>query len=362
MKECTSFASTSHNYNERSNQLLFNKKYSTTKHEEHKRTIPRPDFTKKSKEEVSGDMEVSCMNCMKMIKISLVSEHSLKCSKVESTVQLLDQCSVIQQADYKLKKLEETLIKLNKESGVQGSRYYTQMLLEYCKDILEIGEYTKTDILRCREVVYNLNALLKGFKGSQCVSIQMERLLSIAKEKYGQLLMRYKEIMTENNNVMSSRRELEKKVEARTYKLRETLNLVSKARNTIISGSKYKHNKRTLSPSGIKIIKSSDEKEKLTEKVVETPERRADSILNPKEEMKGQEEITKHYFKTIVNNAKKALSKTHIGYYADSSLLFNEVIKRKISVEQWPDFILKELNNNPRKWIQPGELLKLEEL
>lgn len=372
MREYTSSASTSHNYNEVPSRKPFVAHTKAGAEEPKSAVLRRPPkvparHCPPSKEEGNGngvEMEVPCMNCMRMVRISLVGTHSLQCSKVESRVKLLDQSSVIQQVDYKLNNLKETLIKLNATSELRGTRYYTQMLLEYCEDILAIADYTKTDILHCREVIHNLNALIKGFKGSQYVSIQMERLSATAKEKYGQLLKYYKEIVEGKSDMRVSRKELEEKVEARSYRLRETLNVVSKARSTVIAEARYQSAKKCLSPSDT-LTSRPNNKVKFTGSTVEASLKEKedlDPILTSKEEVKEQEATMKRYFHTIVSNAKKVLGNKHIGYYADSALLFSEVTRLRVSVELWPEFVLREISNSPTKWIEHSKLVKLQEL
>jgi hypothetical protein len=129
------------------------------------------------------DIEVLCVNCMKMIKTSCAAEHSLKCSQVKNEVKLIDQCSLVQQADYKLRKLKESLQQVN------NAKQETQILLKHCNDALNISGFTKIDILKCRELIYNLHTLAKTLK----TSIYVERLIIIVKEKYSQLLNYYKD-------------------------------------------------------------------------------------------------------------------------------------------------------------------------
>ena len=53
------------------------------------------------------------------------------------------------------------------------------------------------------------------------------------------------------------------------------------------------------------------------------------------------------------------MGEDNIGYYADSNMLFNEVIRQKKSIEDWPNFVMKELNKNPRSWIEPRRCSRL---
>ena len=121
-------------------------------------------------------------------------------------------------------------------------KYYTQMALEYCGDILKITDFTKIDILKCREVIYNLIMLLKNFKGSPSIMMHIERLLVISKEKYGQLIKYYKDITDTDVINMKSKEELKNVADKKTEELRKSINMVSEVRATILSGRRTRYN------------------------------------------------------------------------------------------------------------------------
>lgn len=155
--------------------------------------VPRPAGDK-----LEDDIEVLCVNCMRMIKVSHAERHSLRCAQVESEVRLIDQCSLVQQADYKLRKLKESLSRMNKAKQVRNeSNYYVRTLLSHCEEALGISGFTRVDILKCRETIYNLHVLAETLKPSSTL-VYTERLTIIVKEKYVQLLNYYKD--TENSH------------------------------------------------------------------------------------------------------------------------------------------------------------------
>ena len=204
-----------------------------------------------------ADSDVLCVNCMKMIKSSLAVDHSLCCNKVLSEVLLLDQCSIIQQADYKVRHLMESLTQLKNDKElcrIKDNEYAIQMLGVYCSDALAITEFTKGDILKCREVIYNLMLLIKGFKSSPRIMIYMERLLVITKEKYGQLINYYKDIGDTDSLKMKSKKELESIVFQKTEQLRKSIYTMSEARMTSIT----ERSSQMLNPMQIKDLKESN--------------------------------------------------------------------------------------------------------
>ena len=87
-----------------------------------------------------------------------------------------------------------------------------------------------------------------------------------------------------------------------------------------------------------------------------------DESISVEEKQKSQKAAMKRYFYTLVTNAKKTIGGRQMGYYAVTLLLYNEVTKKKLSVDDWPSFIIKELNDTPDKWIDPKQLAKLKEL
>ena len=212
-------------------------------------TSPHPShhivLNSKKKIENPSDFEILCINCMKMIKCSLVAEHSMSCSRVQNEVKLIDQCSILQQADYKLKKLKESLNDLNRKTN-EGDKYYIRMLTEYCEDGIKISESTRPNILKCREIIYNLKGLENGFKGTPSILIHMKRLQVITKEKYEELLKYYKEIANCGLARLKSKEELKAVVTEKEFKLRTSINAVSEARLSHCSGKKMRDRKSVV--------------------------------------------------------------------------------------------------------------------
>ena len=77
---------------------------------------------------------------------------------------------------------------------------------------------------------------------------------------------------------------------------------------------------------------------------------------------KAQKANQQRYFYTLISNVKKVIGAKHMGYYVDSNLLFNEALRVKKSINDWPEFIMKELNTNPTKWIERKKLKRIYEL
>ena len=89
----------------------------------------------------------------------------------------------------------------------------------------------------------NLNTLTKGFKGTTCIAVYIERLLVIAKDKYGQLLKYYEEITAADPSITNStsKEELKKLADEKTERLRQSLTSVSGTRGGSLSGRSSNH-------------------------------------------------------------------------------------------------------------------------
>ena len=113
------------------------------------------------------------------------------------------------------------------------------------------------------------------------------------------------------------------------------------------------------------ISKFSETEKKTITSALSFPEdniKEIDEALAVEERKKSQKANLKRYFFTLIANAKKVLGPKNMGYYVDSILLFNEAMKKNISVDDWPAFIMNELNTKPTKWIEPKKLSKINSL
>lgn len=177
------------------------------------------------------ELEVLCINCMEMVRETQISQHSSHCSRVRTEVKLLEQCSLMQQADYKIRKLKEALGLL-----VNSSKNYSQqlcVLTAHCEDLLMIHNTTKADILKCREVIVSLDSLLKLSQNSSLLALYTERTLTLAKDKYTQLLAYYREIMTSDPFDYSSSKEPENAAMQRKENLKRSLQSVMEIRTRL---------------------------------------------------------------------------------------------------------------------------------
>ena len=85
-----------------------------------------------------------------------------------------------------------------------------------------------------------------------------------------------------------------------------------------------------------------------------------EEALAVEEKKKVEKANLKRYFFTLVVNSKKVLGPKHIAHYTNNMLLFNEATKQNISVDDWPMFIMTQLNTNPSAWIEPKKLYKIQ--
>lgn len=324
------------------------------------------------------ELDVLCINCMKMVKVSLAPEHSLHCTQVRSEVLLIDQCSLIQQADYKIRRLNDSIAQLKKDPQLQLDRDQCtlQMLTEYAEDILALTDFTKIDILRCRETIFNTVTLIRDFKGSPRLAIQLERFLVVTKEKYGQMISYYKEISNVDTATLKPQEELKRTLAEKTERLRESLyavaetRLTSKNYNPMQIKDMNQVNMEVNSDIGLNEYssllnaraRSEIDRGTITSAISVSDEKEVDEALK----MQGQQQTCnanlKRYFYTLIANAKKAIGNRNMGYYVNSALLFKEVVRTKKGVDEWPDFVIKELNMDPTRWIEKKKLNRIQSL
>eukprot|EP00826_Nyctotherus_ovalis_P002695 TRINITY_DN10544_c0_g1_i5.p1 TRINITY_DN10544_c0_g1~~TRINITY_DN10544_c0_g1_i5.p1 ORF type:complete len:274 (+),score=77.81 TRINITY_DN10544_c0_g1_i5:208-1029(+) len=202
-----------------------------------------PQAIARTQRTVGGEeLDVYCLNCMGMVKQDLARDHSLTCSRVKTEVKFVEQCSVLQQADYKIRKLKEAIVRMGNS---KEESYQLQVLVEYCDDMLKITNTTKDDILKCREVVNNLSSLVKTYKGPLPIAMYMERVLTVSKEKFTQLIEYYREI---NGAEVKSKKELEEIMAEK----RETLRMSFHAKLRKIIGNLQKEEQTPIQISNLK--------------------------------------------------------------------------------------------------------------
>ncbi len=174
--------------------------------------------------------DVLCVNCMTMINMSMVAEHSLRCTKVDVWVRLMDQCALIQQINFRIRKLGESIVQLNKDKGLQGpiNLCYVKMLAEYAGDLAKIEDCTSKNRAKCREVLENLSMVNADFSGSPKLKLYVERLFVLSKEKNIQLLRNYKDMHSADSDsgvdVVKSTKEIIAELRSRTEQLRKSKN------------------------------------------------------------------------------------------------------------------------------------------
>ena len=117
------------------------------------------EYNRSKQRDLNEEIDILCINCMKMIKPSLITKHSIECSQVKNEVKIMEQSSILNQIDYKIRKLKESLsqFKVNKEFDDD----LFEALYKHCNDALIITSSTAIDILNCRRVISELDAIIK---------------------------------------------------------------------------------------------------------------------------------------------------------------------------------------------------------
>ncbi len=193
---------------------------------------------------LSEDCDVLCVNCMTMVSMSMVAEHSLWCTKVDTQVRLMDECPLLRQADFCIRKLLESIEQLENDKELlcqnPNNPCNIKMLTEYAGDLKGIEDCTSEGIRRCSEVVQNLNVVTANFAGSPKLKLYLERLFVLSKEKHVELKRSFEDMHSGDPAsgvaVVKSTEELLAELCARAERFRKTKDRVHTARASLGSG------------------------------------------------------------------------------------------------------------------------------
>ena len=107
-----------------------------------------------------ANIDILCLNCMKMINITHVETHSVHCFKEQSEVQLVEFLSPVQRIHFHIHKLVDSLIRIQTDINAQlrdeRDELYVKCLLDYANQLLKIVDFTQADILRSRQIISNI--------------------------------------------------------------------------------------------------------------------------------------------------------------------------------------------------------------
>lgn len=337
---------------------------------------------------IEEEMDVLCKNCMKMIRISLVNDHSAHCIQVNSEVKFIEECSQSQQADHNIRKLRESLTSLLKESRELNKEstncYYIKMIDTYAEDILNIVDYTQADLVTCWDILQNLKSLESNYKGGVGIKIYLQRLLSLGCEKYKEMIKFVTDVANINPElaIKKTSNELTNEFNIRSDEFRKSKDMAINMRITLNANKSEidvfspKRNELTDFEDPDKAIEKEyvppiqkEEDHKPTDQIEEEEAKRSvnsednnikdiEEALKEEEKAKLQKANLQRFFYSHMTKVKKTLGIDHKGYLADSKKMFKYVIQSKIPVDDWPNFIIEEITKRPEKW-QDEKKIKL---
>jgi len=332
-----------------------------------------------------SEIDILCTNCMKYIPSSMIAEHSDKCQHVNSEVKLMEMSPQIQQVTYKISRLKEVLIRLSNDSALLAHKPANacniKMLISYADDLISITDYTQTDIARFDNVIKNLSVISKGFTGSPCIKVYIERLYVLAMEKHVQLVNYYKEMTIINpsytTNITKTTEELLNEKQQKMEQLRKSKDSVKDlARVSIDSKNSLRMRpsyiqrqnpvnddvRSTLGLNDSRISRES--KLSVTSNATITSEKlqQVDQVIAEEEHKRSANDQLKRDFYTLVDNNKKLLGKRHPGYYVNTAIMLTFVIQNSIPKGDWPKFVEEEMSKNPEKWRGGAQIKKANEI
>lgn len=278
-------------------------------------------------------LSVVCINCQELIPTEEIELHSSVCTTVDQSVKNIEEATLLEEASFKLTKLENCLKGMSKRTEIKpGDKNYIMILLRLAKKLQEQSKLQTDDVLK------SVSSLLVTFKGTLSVRIYADRLEAIASEQkiaLEQKLIEEKKLEVQN---------LSKQVE------------VFRTKAEVLQRSLLKPN-NNLPQLEIDEIKSSLGSARSTYTDLSSK-----SSLNASRLSEFNDELIKTdtvqnlqtYFYSLCLSEKLKYSSKSPAQFACIKLMYQNATQQSIPVENWTEFIAQELRN-PHKWINTSK-------
>ncbi|CAD8116952.1 unnamed protein product [Paramecium sonneborni] len=163
---------------------------------------------------VSQNMySVPCMNCENLIPINEIDSHTFKCLSVSKSVTaVLKSNRILDEINFKISKLRESIQQLNSKEQKQENSKYLIRADEMCEQIQTIQNTNQIEFRKLQDLNQELRTMTESYRGSLAIALYLERLHSLGLQKQTQL---EKEIRTPridtqkvNSNQINSRNQI----------------------------------------------------------------------------------------------------------------------------------------------------------
>jgi len=204
-------------------------------------------------------------------------------------------------------------------------------ILEIMNKLQNLNDSTYATILNLRSLMCSIKMMITKYKGSFAGLLFVNKIELLIKDKYQSIVENYKQIYSkkEGKETMEDLKKVLKVARESNYsssnpieERKTTANLSSLMLNEVPANKSYESNPNSS-----------------------------------KESSEDLSLIRQFYYKCFV--IKRKLGKSHQGFWVESAPLFNYARKNKIAIQEWDEFIEKELTENVENWIDPQQLAKL---
>ncbi|CAD8105996.1 unnamed protein product [Paramecium primaurelia] len=312
---------------------------------------------------------VPCMNCENLIPINEIDIHTMKCLSVSKSVTaVLKSNKLLDEINFKISKLRESILQLNQKESKQDNIKYLNRADEMSEQILIIQNTNQIELRKLQDLNQELKTITESYRGSLAIALYLERLHSLSLQKQTSL---EKEVRTQrietqtqkinlinsnssnyntqnNYNSISSFRYQQQSEQSRTSQLPLPSQFQSPAygRPTIITKFSGSQDRNQLND-----IKSEILTKISTSQFDESEINQNELDLNNSNQYNQQQRI--FYSKCLAQKTK--LPNTHPSQKIPLCILHKEMLQRKIPTVMWDKFILDALNN-PHQYLDMNKV------
>ena len=310
----------------------------------------------------SDIISIPCINCENLIEIDKLEKHSLNCIKVSEDVLSAEFSNKETfKINYKLKKLKDYIINIEKEEKSDNIKYLITALKEYIEKILNINKNNIENIIELKNILKNFTMLNTHINNLNFL-ILIDRATILVKEKIKILKNMCKSESIKNPKSSKNRNkqsEFEnilnnkiKKLEKINLETQLEKNKVKNLRNSIylkslnFSDNSFKNNLyinscRALNLDNNNLLKNSNStlEISLDHKTHESFE---NNSFNSKRNKKNL------LLREVAKIKSEKLNNSFQGQKIHSKMIRKEELKNDINESYWDNFILKESNKRKK--------------
>lgn len=274
-------------------------------------------------------LSVLCINCEEMVDVAYVEQHSQICTRISEEVRKAERSEdPLNPVHLRTTKLRLFLQHLAEDSR-SGERNYLMIMMRLLQQLAN----TPTDE-STQEVLKSLSSLIATFTGADSMLLFLERVRSLALEQANALNLL--ELQRKKNEI----EDLRGQVQVQKQKVQIWQRTLLKARES-------------APPPQIDVLKSEAVSLKSgsdsTFSLAVEDEAAGQLFAMPREDqLRDSEELKRAFFSQCLA-VKMSMKPKDRAQIVSIPPLFEKAMTQKVPVEEWPEFIRKELSS-PENW------------